>query len=154
VGWAAALPVATWIASRPHSAPLPYSFPFVVYGIGAWICHQRPERSFYLWSMQMPVCARCSGIYVGAAVATLVVRLQRPGDAARPRADAARLKPRAPSSETKTTQAVVALAVLPTILTLLFEWTTGVVPANWIRAIAGLPIGAAVAWMVRQAEVN
>jgi hypothetical protein len=31
----------------------------------------------------------------------------------------------------------------PTALTLVFEWTTGTMPANWIRALAGFPIGAA-----------
>src|SRR5207248_10680646 len=67
VGWASALPLAAWMASRPHHGSLPYAFAFGVYGIGAWICHQRPERSFYLWAMQLPVCARCTRIYVGAA---------------------------------------------------------------------------------------
>jgi hypothetical protein len=40
------------------------------------------------------------------------------------------------------------LALLPTAATLVFEWTTGVTPANWIRALAGFPLGIAVAWAV------
>ena len=40
------------------------------------------------------------------------------------------------------------LAALPTIATLLFEWTTGQMPSNMVRAAAGLPLGAAVAWIV------
>src|SRR5881396_74859 len=55
VGWACALPLATWIASRPHPASFAYATAFGVYGMGAWLCHQRPERSFHLWATQMPV---------------------------------------------------------------------------------------------------
>jgi hypothetical protein len=29
-----------------------------------------------------------------------------------------------------------------------FEWTTGVTPSNGIRFLAGLPLGAAVAWTI------
>jgi uncharacterized membrane protein len=35
------------------------------------ICHQRPERSFYLFGAPIAVCARCLGIYLGAAVGLL-----------------------------------------------------------------------------------
>lgn len=28
-------------------------------------CHQLPERSYYLGKWQMPVCARCQGLYIG-----------------------------------------------------------------------------------------
>ena len=42
-------------------------------------------------------------------------------------------------------------AALPSAATLVFEWTTGVAPSNWIRFAAGVPIGAAVAWLVRAA---
>lgn len=29
------------------------------------ICHRMPERSFFLKGYQFPVCARCTGIYIG-----------------------------------------------------------------------------------------
>ena len=43
-------------------------------------------------------------------------------------------------------------ACVPTALTLVFEWTTGAMPANWIRALAGFPIGAAAAWLIARAN--
>lgn len=29
------------------------------------LCHHDPERSFYLFNKQFPLCARCTGIFVG-----------------------------------------------------------------------------------------
>ena len=40
------------------------------------VCHQQPERSFVLFGGSVAVCARCLGIYLGAA-AGLLIRLQR-----------------------------------------------------------------------------
>ena len=28
-----------------------------------WICHQRPDRSFFIGDWQLPLCARCLGVY-------------------------------------------------------------------------------------------
>ena len=42
----------------------------------ALACHQRPERSFILFGGSVAVCARCLGIYLGAA-AGLLVRVSR-----------------------------------------------------------------------------
>ena len=44
------------------------------------------------------------------------------------------------------------VAIAAVLLSLAFEWTTGIMPANVIRALAGAPMGAAVAWIIR--EVN
>ena len=55
--------------SRPRASAAGAAFVLAVYGIGSLVCHQLPARSFHLWSAQMPVCARCAGIYFGAAVA-------------------------------------------------------------------------------------
>lgn len=31
----------------------------------AFMCHQRPDRSFFIKGKQMPICARCTGILIG-----------------------------------------------------------------------------------------
>jgi len=155
VAWAVMLALAPYVASRPHASPAGTAFVVAAYGIGSLICHQRPERSYRLWTAQMPVCARCAGIYFGAAIAALaaVAPLKR-----RPTYGAAPLK-RRPTyaavvghrfSGANTPRATLIIAALPTLLTLVYEWTTGQMPAHWIRAGAGSFIGVAVAWLVIQ----
>ena len=36
------------------------------------ICHQRPERSFWIFGAPVAVCARCLGLYIGAAIGLLL----------------------------------------------------------------------------------
>ena len=38
------------------------------YAAGSVVCHQLPERSFYWGQWKFPVCARCTGLYVSAAI--------------------------------------------------------------------------------------
>ena len=45
-------------------------------------------------------------------------------------------------------RAVLGIAATPALISLLYEWTTGHMPSNWVRAATGLPLGAIVAWMV------
>lgn len=42
--------------------------------LGKYICHQKPERSFFIKGHQFPVCARCTGFYTGLAVYLIVNR--------------------------------------------------------------------------------
>ncbi len=39
------------------------------------ICHQLPERSFFLWGKQLAVCSRCTGLYIGFSLAALAYPL-------------------------------------------------------------------------------
>jgi len=136
VGWTAALPAATWSAGQVREPAWAAALAIAVYGIGAVACHQLPARSFHLGAAQMPVCARCTGIYLGAALAAVMATragAAAPGGRARPL-----LTPRT----------LVVLAAVPTAATLAFEWSTGVTPSNGVRALAGLPLGAAVAWVI------
>jgi uncharacterized membrane protein len=130
--WAAMLPLATLAADASPGSPASV-FAFIVYSIGAVICHQRPERSFHLWSTQLPVCARCTGIYFGAAVGAVAAIAQ-----ARPTA--------VPTA--RSARVVLIAATVPAALTLVYEWTTGVTPSNGLRALTGIVLGVAAAWVV------
>jgi len=102
------------------------------YALGSLICHQRPERSFDLFAAQMPVCARCIGLYVGAAtgaVMTIVAGLRWKPSAGRWRA-------------------ALLVAAVPTAATWVAETIGMAAPSNLVRAVAALPLGAAVAWVV------
>jgi uncharacterized membrane protein len=98
------------------------------YTIGAIVCHQRPERSFHLGGIQLPVCARCTGLYVAGALGALAGWL---GAGAAPRR----------------TRALIAIAAAPTALTVAVEWAGLGAPGNLMRAAAALPLGAGAAWL-------
>jgi uncharacterized membrane protein len=131
--WVLVLGLAPWAASQPHASSVVYGFAAAVYGVCSFLCHQIPERSFHLASAQFPVCARCTGIYIAGAVSAMAgAFLER--DPARPmRARTARL--------------LFLIALIPTLTTLVYEWTADT-PSNWIRFAAGLPLGGVVAFLI------
>lgn len=45
--------------------------------IGYAVCHQLPERSFFLAGRRLPLCARCSGTFLGVFTAYSAVALRR-----------------------------------------------------------------------------
>jgi uncharacterized membrane protein len=93
----------------------------------------------------LPVCARCVGIYAGAALTAVVAVLIRAGvDRKSER--------RHPPLSAAHSRLVLAAAAAPALLTLLYEWTTGVTPSNEVRALTGLFLGAAVAWLLVRLE--
>ncbi len=100
---------------------------------GSLICHQRPDRSFRRGGVQMPVCARCSGLYLGAVVGALLAGVRRRGIAQRASA-AVRL--------------MVLVAAVPTGMTWLGEAVGWLSVADGVRAAAAVPLGAAVTWVV------
>ena len=54
--------------------------PFVgltIYKSFSYVCHQIPERSFFIFGHQFAVCARCTGLYAGFTVATVCYPLVR-----------------------------------------------------------------------------
>lgn len=122
-GWAVLLVLAAMPAALP--APLE-SF---VFAVGHLVCHQHPERSFAWAGDAWPVCARCTGLYLGAAIGLALSAAVPAGFAQQP----ARVR------------RAIGWAVVPALVSVLFEWITGIVPSNGLRAITGLVAGAMVA---------
>jgi uncharacterized membrane protein len=109
-----------------------------MYAMGGIICHQLPARSFHIDGVQLPVCARCFGIYAGAAVISLWAWL-------RPAVSHRLIAP------LSTVRAVLLAATLPTLATVLLEWFIPVQTSNLLRAFAGAPLGGAGALVLARA---
>ena len=111
----------------------------VLYAGGALICHQLPERSFHLQGIQLPVCARCFGLYGGAAL----------GGAIGAAGFARRWLAGRPLLWTRAAKWVATgVAAGPTLATFALEWGFGWPMTNGVRAVAALPLGFAVAFVV------
>jgi len=149
VTWFVALPLATFASSRPDPTTPVYLLSFGTYLVGSFLCHQRPERSFFLWGSQMPVCARCAGIYAGAAIAAMAWPFV--GRMKSFRSNGVPSRPAREGGALRSARMFLIVSIVPAAATLVYEWTTGDMPANSIRALSGLPIGVVVAWIVRSA---
>ncbi len=99
----------------------------VVYAAASRVCHQRPERSFHTAGVQWPVCGRCSGLYLAAPIGA-VVGFGR-------------------SRWRWSARAALAVAAIPTALTIVVEWL-GPAVGNLTRAAAALPLGVVAAAVV------
>ena len=122
--WAAAI----FLAPLAHELHVGGRFPEMVRLAGALICHQRVERTFQIAGDSMPVCARCTGLYLSGALGAVAAWLTVP------------LTPRR-------TRTVIVAAAVPTIVTIAVEWAGLAQPGNVGRALAALPIGAACGWI-------
>jgi uncharacterized membrane protein len=126
--WAGALAAGPWLSGVADGLS------GLLYAAGGLICHQRPERSFHVGASQLPVCARCLGLYAGGAVGlvawAMAVGRRR---TAWPRASAV--------------LALVASGV-PTALTVASAWIGLGDPPNAWRAALGLPLGAVAGLVV------
>ena len=47
----------------------------ILYQAFGYVCHQEPERSFFIAGQPLAVCARCTGVYSGFALTTLLYPL-------------------------------------------------------------------------------
>jgi uncharacterized membrane protein len=102
-----------------------------VYLSAGRVCHQRPERSFHTSGVSWPVCGRCAGLYLAApfgAAFALMSRRRRHHAAASWR--------------------WMALAAAPTALTWALEFASVAPMTSLVRALAALPLGAAVAFAI------
>jgi hypothetical protein len=158
IAWAALLVAVPFAASQPHVSAMAAALIAGVYAVGSLVCHQLPERSYHLWTAQMPVCARCAGIYFGAVLGALASAIRTAKAVRHSRKVAQGFSPANGLAQNVTPawrpRIALAVAVAPTVVSLAYEWTTGVRPSHAIRAAAGAPIGLVVAWLVVAATDN
>jgi uncharacterized membrane protein len=125
-----------WVALLVSAPLLPGGAAAMLYAIGSLICHQIPERSFYLAGFQLPVCGRCLGIYVGAACGAAFVLMRLGG------------RPHPQPAARATRRWLAGAAVAPTLVTIALEAAGAWYPSNVTRAAAGFPLGGIVAFVV------
>lgn len=108
-----------------------------IYSIGAMICHQMPERSFFWAGHPLPVCARCTGLYVSGVVGLAAwfgakaVRVWRP----------IAINPRVALR-------VIAMAAVPTALSVAGGFAGAWDGSNVTRAVLAIPLGASAGVVV------
>lgn len=102
----------------------------LIFAIGGVICHQRPERSFFVEGHQLPVCARCTGLYLSGAVGLIgwwslkLARQWRPV-----------------AIDPRRAVRLLAVAAIPTAISLAgaaIGWWDG---SNLSRAVLAIPLG-------------
>ena len=107
------------------------------FAVGSLICHQRPERSFFLDGHQLAVCARCTGLYLSGAaglagwLALKVARGWRPM-----------------TFEPRVAVRLLVLAALPTAVSLASGTLAVWDGSNVTRALLAIPLGASAGAIV------
>jgi Predicted membrane protein (DUF2085) len=169
IAWTAALFVAPAVSTRATRSAIvtdatgvPLLVVAVVYTAGAAVCHQRPERSFHVGAAAMPVCARCTGLYVGFAAGLLVAaawRRSRAGGYQRSRRGlggwatgrrgdwAGDSRRRGSRARHPGWRGWFALAAIPVAASMGLEWT-GVPGSLASRAWSAAPVGAVIGALV------
>ena len=142
--WAAALVAAPWVLTHHDPGTAPVIAATIVYVTGNAVCHQLPSRSFSLWGTQVPVCARCSGLYAAAPVGLLLALVLGSG---RVRARLAGPNRRLADSE-HLWRLVLLVSAGPTLLTLGGELAGLIQPSGLMRAVSAAPLGFGTAWLV------
>jgi uncharacterized membrane protein len=137
----AALLSTAWVLAIFTAPLLPTAISAGVYAVGSLVCHQLPDRSFHLGAFQLPVCARCVGIYAGASVGAVAMLMQTGAGARRVTGTPIMRRGRW----------LLLAGALPTAITVMLE-TAGLWPTtNIVRAAAGFPLGLVATLVVMSA---
>ena len=132
---AVAVAAVAWFALVVLAPVLPPSLAAVVYAAGGFVCHQLPDRSFHWHGAQLAVCARCTGIYLGACGAAILAPLPA--------------STFAPWLESRARVGwLIGGAAVPTLVTVAAEWAGWWQPSAITRAITGVLLGVAGAIVV------
>ena len=119
-----------------------------IFAVGSVICHQLPDRSFFLDGRQLPVCARCAGLYLSGAAglagwwAAKLLRGWRPQPM--PPASA----PWATAGQARWALGLLVIVAAPTVV----SYISGVLGiwdgSNITRAVLAVPLGIAAGAVV------
>jgi uncharacterized membrane protein len=106
--------------------------------IGYAVCHRIDLRSFHLGDRQLPLCARCTGTFLGVIVGVAILIVSGRG--------------RSATWPSRPMFAVLVLTAVPwgfdgvnSYLTLLPQWPHLYTPQNWLRLTTGTFLGLAMA---------
>ena len=99
----------------------------ILYAGASRICHQKPERSFRLGGIPLPVCARCLALYAGGTIGALLGWV-----------GARRL----PSGG----RTLLGAAAVPVAASVGLEWLGAAAPSNAARFAVSAPLGVAAGW--------
>lgn len=109
--------------------------------IGYAICHRIDSRSFHIGNLQMPLCARCTGIYLGVVLGITLMAVAGRGRAG--------LSSPAPVIFTFVAFiAIMGVDGINSYLTLIPRLPHLYEPQNWLRLITGMLNGLAVTGLV------
>lgn len=140
--WSLMLVATPYVAAHDHPHGLAAVAAAAIYVAGGVVCHQQPARSFYLWDTQMPVCARCSGLYALAPLGMVLA-------GRRSRAGSVRSVTRScPGWSIGALRMVMLVAAVPTLATVGAELMGVLHPTNLVRAVSAVPLGVSVTWVV------
>ncbi len=109
--------------------------------VGYAICHRIDGRSFHIGNVPMPLCARCTGIYLGVLLGVALMAVARRG-----RAGA--LAPMRVIAVLVLFIAVMGVDGVNSYLTLIPGMPHLYEPQNWLRLITGTLNGVAVSGLV------
>jgi hypothetical protein len=146
IGWAVLLPLAPLL----HGSRMPRFvrvLAWAPYVAGSLVCHQRADRSFTIRSVTWPVCGRCAGLYLSAAVGAVLslafgrTRLRSGG--------------RVPSVRSLADwRLALTASALPTFASWSLEragwWSPASSTRAWLAVPLGAVIGALLASLARQ----
>ena len=128
IAWPLLLASVVWARQDGHQ-PL---WTTAVYLVGSKICHQLAARSFHTNGVQWPVCARCAGLYLSAPLGAVVAMTAR----------------RRPGVWGAASWPILVVSAVPTAVTLAIEWLGLGAPSNLTRALAALPLGGVIAFLI------
>ena len=148
------LPPGTVVGLDGHSTIIEYMdkwekmpwYPRAVYLLGDFLCHQRKDRSFILNDNQMPVCARCTAIYIGFALAffyTLFIpnKISHKEYLLYTLPEDWRKKTKKSFNLELLTMIIIGLFLLPVAVDGGIQLITAYESNNILRIITGLPVG-------------